>query len=83
MNKQNDPTDPLHYEMQSGREVVDFEREFLTQDGFLAHCQAVAVEYIVRAPNKNGADDFAKAAWWAQMAAHTLNPEKYKDPRNL
>ena len=79
----NDPTNPNHYK-NSSIEVIDFMKEVSSPSDFVAHCRLTSLKYLARAGKKEDqppAQDFAKAAWYAQMAAHALNPEKYKDPR--
>jgi hypothetical protein len=79
----NDPVNPPHYK-QSSIEVIDFMREISSTPDFVAYCRLNSLKYLARAGKKEEqppAQDFAKAAWYAQMAAHAINPEKYKDPR--
>lgn len=71
---------PSHYRY--GKiEVIDYLREKLGV-GFEDYCAGNVIKYISRAGLKgNAAEDYAKAAFYAQMAAHTLEPDKYPDPR--
>ena len=74
----NSVTSPAHYT--TGKiEVIDFIREQLGDDGFVSYCRGNVVKYVARGPHKAGAEDYAKAAFYAQMAAHVSGP--YSDPR--
>jgi hypothetical protein len=77
----SDPVNPDHYK--SGTmEVIDFIREQLGDIGFVDYCTGNAIKYLARADKKEkAAQDLAKAAWYCAMAAHTLSPARYKDPR--
>ncbi len=78
-----DAINPTHYK--SGAvEVIDFIRQQLGDDGFVAYCRGNAIKYHARAGKKTdapSANDAAKAQWYSQMAAHTLDPSRYADPR--
>lgn len=56
---------PAHYE----RFRVTFEPADISV--LLPHPIASAFEYIIRAPYKNGAEDYRKAAWWLRKALAT------------
>lgn len=76
-------TRPTHYAATT-IECIDAIRSALGDDGFLAYCRGNAMKYVWRATRKNDeGEDYAKAAWYAQMAAHTMNPPKYGDPRSV
>ena len=80
-----DPINPSHYKTDS-IETIDYIRSVSSTPDFVAHCRLTALAYLARAGKKEDqppAQDFAKAAWYAQMAAHAINPNEYKDPRNL
>lgn len=78
-----DPVNPAHYK-RGTTEVIDFIREQLGDEGFVAYCRGNALKYLSRAGSKSGApkvDDLGKSRWYSQMAAHTLDPDTYSDPR--
>lgn len=62
--------------------MIDFIRQQLGDAGFVAYCRGNAIKYEARA-DKKGAEsqDHAKAAFYAQMAAHAIKTEAYPDPR--
>ena len=75
------PINPPHYR-DADLECIDAIRAMLTLEEFAAHCRASAVAYVWRAPEKGTpAIDCAKAAWYCQMAAHALAPDRFPDPR--
>ena len=69
---------PSHY-VKGPVEVLDFIRQQLGDEGFVAYCRGNVLKYACRGPHKGKADDYAKAAFYAQMAAHVSGP--YSDPR--
>jgi hypothetical protein len=72
---------PAHYAA-TNIETIDYLRDKLGDDGFVAFCAGNALKYLSRAGRKgDAAEDFAKAAWYCQMAAHAESPERYRDPR--
>ena len=76
-----DPVNPAHYKAGTV-EVIDFVREQLGDEGFVAYCRGNVIKYESRAGRKDAtAQDHAKAAWYAQMAAHVLDAAKHADPR--
>lgn len=73
-------TQPPHYNA-GAVETIDYIRQAVGL-AFPDYCRGNALKYLSRAGLKgDAAEDFAKAAFYAQMAAHTLNPDRYKDPR--
>lgn len=71
---------PAHYRA-GAVEVIDYIKQ-ATGIGFEDYCAGNVIKYVSRAGLKgNAAEDYAKAAFYAQMAAHTLEPDKYPDPR--
>ena len=78
---EGDHINPAHYRAGS-IEVIDVIREQLGDEGFVAYCRGNVLKYATRAGRKDAtAQDLAKAAWYAQMAAHIGEPVKYEDPR--
>ena len=79
-----DAINPPHYKKPGAVEVVDVIRQQLGDAGFVAYCRGNALKYLARAgakPGQPAAQDFAKSAWFARMAAHALEPGAYVDPR--
>lgn len=76
-----DAINPAHYRAGTV-EVIDFIRDQLGDAGFVAYCRGNALKYHARAGKKGpAAEDYAKAAWYGQMAAHVLAPDAHADPR--
>lgn len=61
---------PAHYIGDGGMEVEDILRQFLGRykHGYVAHRLASGVEYILRAPRKNGTEDLEKGLYNVQLA---------------
>jgi hypothetical protein len=84
-NAAPDQINPSHY--QGGKiETIDKIADALGPEGLVAFCAGNAIKYLDRAGLKGDdaetvATDFAKAAWYCQMAAHTVNPQRHADPR--
>lgn len=55
---------PSHYVGNDGLEVEVVLRQFIPryQDGYIAHRVSSAIEYLLRAPYKNGLEDIQKAS---------------------
>ena len=69
----SDAVNPSHYKA-GGVEFIDFLRAKLTPEEFTGFCRGNALKYLSRAHLKGGAEDYAKAAWYASWLAG-------KDPR--
>ena len=54
---------PNHYIGEEGLEVEDILQQFIVryEDSYIAHRVASAIEYLLRAPLKNGNEDIRKA----------------------
>lgn len=60
-NAEAEPEVPAHY-LGLGMQPWDvFRRGWLTREEFIGHLRGSALEYVARAPHKNGADDYRKA----------------------
>ena len=70
MNKMEVINRPGHYVGLEGLEVEEVLRNFMPKygDGYLAHRIASAMEYLLRAPQKNGIEDLRKARKCVDMA---------------
>lgn len=60
---------PGHY-LATDKETIDTIRDALGEAGFLSFCRGNVMKYTARAGRKGAAaEDMAKAAWYARMAA--------------
>ena len=76
-----DTINPQHYK-RGKVEVIDFLREQLGDGAFVAYCRGNAIKYLSRAGHKDiAAQDYRKAVWYSQMAAHVLDATSCPDPR--
>lgn len=66
---------PNHYIGDKGLEVNEIHENFLNRynDGMLAHYVANAIEYLLRAPLKNGVDDYEKARQYINLIIEYCN----------
>lgn len=65
---------PKHYIGRYGLEVIDVVNQFICyiDDPYAAHLWANAIEYLLRAPRKNGNEDLQKALRNLKMLDHYL-----------
>jgi hypothetical protein len=85
MDEKPTNTNPFHYKKTS-IETIDYMKELVGTFEFISHCRLTALKYLSRAGSKKekfDGDDFAKAAWYCQMAAHMKNPAAFRDPREM
>ncbi len=77
-----DAINPHHYQF-GGLETIDYMRAKSTDAELVGYCRLNAIKYLSRAGMKgdSAAQDFAKAAWYCQMAAHVEDGATYRDPR--
>ena len=52
---------PAHYDVLGLMPWEAFDRGWLTKPEFIGHLRGSALEYVARAPHKNGAEDYRKA----------------------
>jgi hypothetical protein len=52
---------PAHYDVLGLVPWEAFDRGWLTKPEFIGHLRGSALEYVARAPHKNGAEDYRKA----------------------
>lgn len=55
---------PPHY-MVGGIETIDFMQAKLSREEFAGYLKGNVIKYLTRASHKGGAEDIAKAAWYA------------------
>lgn len=69
----NNVNKPKHYVGCKGLEVEEVLRNFLVYypDPYIAHRVASAIEYLLRAPRKNGIEDIKKAHYNLEQAIKT------------
>lgn len=65
---------PSHY-AEGGIECIEYIKERLTSDEYRGYLYGNAIKYNHRWPNKNGAEDLAKAAWYNKALQGVLNEE--------
>lgn len=54
---------PAHYTA-GGIETIDYMRAKMSDDEFTGYCRGNVLKYISRAPQKNGVENYRKAAWY-------------------
>lgn len=64
----SDNINPHHYKT-GGVETIDYLRAKLSPEEFLGFCKGNVIKYASRALLKGGAEDYAKAAWYASWMA--------------
>lgn len=64
MENKKDNINPDHYKV-GGIETIDILKAKLTPEELAGFLKGNIVKYITRANHKNGAEDYAKAAWYA------------------
>ena len=74
-----DPVEkPLHYNHSEGIECIEYIKQVLGLDGFIAYCRGNVMKYNHRAFYKgNPTEDMAKAEWYLKRANEALS-EKHK-----
>lgn len=78
--KDFDPVEkPFHYNhVEGGIECIDYIKQVLGLDGFIAYCRGNAMKYNHRAFYKgNPSEDMRKAEWYMKKLNEALK-EKYK-----
>ena len=69
---------PKHYQIPgTGIEVIDVIEGILTPEQFEGYCYGNIIKYILRAPNKNGAEDLKKAAVYLEWLTLSLEDQEY------
>ena len=64
---------PAHYGGASNPyEVIKILEACLTRDEYIGFCKGNVVKYQLRARLKNGAEDYAKASWYADRLTNYL-----------
>jgi hypothetical protein len=73
---------PAHYNA-GGVETIDYIKAKMPIANFVGYCAGNVLKYASRSGLKHDtAEDYAKAAFYAQMAAHVLAPTRFPDPRH-
>ena len=68
---------PSHYNIPgTGVEVIDVIQGILSPEEFKGYCYGNVIKYILRAPNKGGAEDFKKAQVYLDWLLTELSDEE-------
>jgi hypothetical protein len=72
-----DPVDkPAHYNHSGGIECIEYVRQVLGLEGFIAYCRGNVMKYNHRAFYKgNPTEDMAKAEWYLKRANEALKEQ--------
>jgi hypothetical protein len=75
----HDPVNkPSHYNLKDGIECIDYIRQVLSLDGFIAYCKGNIMKYNHRASYKgNPLEDSKKAQWYTNRMIEAME-EKHK-----
>jgi len=69
----NDVTKPFHYNREGGIECIEYIKQVLGLDGFVAYCRGNVIKYNHRAMYKgNPTQDMAKAQQYLEWANEAL-----------
>ena len=69
---------PAHYNLSGGIECIDYIKQVLTLDGFIAYCQGNMIKYQHRHGYKgNPVQDMEKAQWYLDKMIEAMK-EKHK-----
>lgn len=71
----NNAVSPNHYK-QGGLEVVDIWRAKLSPEEFKGLCKGNVLKYVIRADQKNGLEDYKKAAVYLKWLIELLEEQK-------
>ena len=79
IRKEYDPVNkPAHYNLSGGIECIDYIKQVLTLDGFIAYCQGNMIKYQHRHGYKgNPVQDMEKAQWYLDKMIEAMK-EKLK-----
>lgn len=78
MDNQNPKINPEYY--RRGKvQLIDFLKDFLSPEEFKGFCKGLILKYVVRADQKNGIEDYMKAAWYLKCLVNYLKEENRHD----
>ena len=67
MSDHDNVTNPQHYDLFPGQQVIDIIEAALTPEEFAGYCKGNAIKYRLRAGRKDDAiQDLAKAEWYRE-----------------
>ena len=71
-----DPVDkPAHYN-NGGIEAIDYIKQQLGHDGFIAYCEGNVIKYGHRWRYKNGVEDLRKKKWYLERMIEEVGKDK-------
>lgn len=76
--KENDPVNPAHYR-KGGIEAFKIFEAYLTPEELRGFCKATILQYILRANDKNGLEDYEKAEWYLKQLIDIESKEEEEE----
>ena len=68
---------PAHYNINGGIECIDYIKQVLGLDGFIAHCQGNMIKYQHRHRYKsNPVEDMEKAQWYLDKMLQAMKEKR-------
>ena len=68
---------PAHYNLAEGIECIDYIRQVLGEDGFIAYCHGNLIKYQHRHRYKsNPQQDMEKAQWYLNRMVETMKEKR-------
>jgi len=68
---------PAHYNLAEGIECIDYIRQVLGEDGFIAYCHGNLIKYQHRHRYKsNPQEDMEKAQWYLNRMVETMKEKR-------
>ena len=68
---------PAHYNLAEGIECIDYIKQVLGEDGFIAYCHGNLIKYQHRHKYKsNPQEDMAKAQWYLNKMVETMKEKR-------
>lgn len=79
MNCHSNIDKPNHYQLESGKEVIEIIKDTLGEKGCKDFCKGNIIKYITRCEKKNGVEDLEKAKKYIDFI---IELEKRKEKEN-
>ncbi len=76
--KDDDVNHPKHYNANGGVECIDYIKQQLGHDGFIAYCEGNVIKYGHRWRYKNGIQDLKKKKWYLDKMIEELEKHEAK-----
>jgi len=68
---------PAHYNLAEGIECIDYIKQVLGEDGFIAYCHGNLIKYQHRHKYKsNPQEDMEKAQWYLNKMVETMKEKR-------